>query len=191
MDAIDLGEGAPPLDPHVSGAASGPFADPDPVADDPATPESAEPSTPMAAAPNEPAAAPSFEIDHGVDPEWGVGGRGRSVPMAESPAEPPAGVDDGAVWDLGSVDDTPSPTLDPVVPPTNEPAPQPESVDAGLPRLTDAVQDRDLFEGSGLDVARLAAGEEREIVVPLEVQEADRTVQRFKLSIRLRMEPID
>jgi len=191
MDAIDLGEGAPPLDPHVSGAASGPFADPDPVADDPATPESAEPSTPMAAAPNDPAAAPSFEIDHGVDPEWDVDGRGRSVPMAEAPAEPPAGVDDGAVWDLGSVDDTPSPTPDPVVPPTNEPAPQPESVDAGLPRLTDAVQDRDLFEGSGLDVARLAAGEEREIVVPLEVEEADRTVQRFKLSIRLRMEPID
>jgi len=44
---------------------------------------------------------------------------------------------------------------------------------------------------AGLDVARLAAGEEREIVIPLEVEESDRTVQRFKLSIRLRMEPID
>jgi hypothetical protein len=78
-----------------------------------------------------------------------------------------------------------------MVPPTDEPALRPDSVDAGLPRLTDTVQDRDLFEGSGLDVARLAAGEEREIVVPLEVVAPDRTVQRFKLSIRLRMEPID
>ena len=154
----------------------------------------------MAAAPKDPQAAPSFEIDHGVDPEWDMGGNGRSVPIADSPAETPpvapasepsAGVDDGAVWDLGSVDDAPSQPLDPVVPPTDEPTVQPEAVDAGLPRLTDAVQDRELFEESGLDVARLAAGEEREIVVPLEVEESDRTVQRFKLSIRLRMEPID
>jgi hypothetical protein len=42
-----------------------------------------------------------------------------------------------------------------------------------------------------VDVARLVAGEEREIVIPLEVEETDRSVQRFKLSIRLRMEPID
>ena len=80
------------------------------------------------------------------------------------------GTEADGVWEIGSIDDPSS---------------------AGLPRLTETVQDSDLFDGAGVDVTRLAAGEEREIVVPLEVEEPDSTVQRFKLSIRLRMEPID
>ena len=193
LDAIDLGEGAPPLDPHTVSAASEPVADPAFAADEPVPSQPDEPTLPLASASPDVPAAPAFEIDHGVDPDWSVGTEKPSIPMADSPpeptpaVEPPAGNDDGGVWDLGSIDDTPAPAVDRVVPPTEVPA----DVPAELPRLTDAVQDRELFETSGLDVARLAAGEEREIVIPLEVEESDRTIQRFKLSIRLRMEPID
>jgi len=177
IDAIDLGEDVPPLDPHTVPAAAEPFVEPTPVAD----------------------AVPSFEIDHRVDPEWGDRGDRPSLPMAESPAEtpplepaadPPVGTDVGGVWDLGSIDDTPAPAMDAPAPSSVEPV-ESDNAAPGLPRLTESVQDSDLFEAPGLDVARLAAGEEREIVVPLEVEDADRTVQRFKLSIRLRMEPVD
>ena len=210
MDAIDLGEGAPPLDPHTLSTAPEPIMDPTPEIADIGSPQLDEPTVPLASAPSGADVAPAFEIDHGVDPDWSVGAGKPSIPMADPPAdaapetpaiEPPAGNDDGGVWDLGSIDDSPVPSVDRVVLPTDEPTVAPEvptepadasaDVAAGLPRLTDAVRDTELFETSGLDVARLAAGEEREIVIPLEVEESDRTVQRFKLSIRLRMEPID
>ena len=106
-------------------------------------------------------------------------------------AEPPPGTEADGVWDVGSIDDTPDPAMEIPGPAFGEPASTDDPSRAGLPRLTEPAQDSDLFDGAAVDVTRLAAGEEREIVVPLEVEEPDRTVQRFKLSIRLRMEPID
>lgn len=203
MEVFDLGGDVPPVDPHTPPAASEsavePTVEPTAFTDNvaPSLPE--EPSLPLAGAPGDTDAAPSFEIDHGVDPDWSVGTERPSIPMAEAQPEvppatpavdPPAGNDDGGVWDLGSIDDASVPSVDRVMPPADTPIEQ-DHGSAELPRLTDAVQDTELFEAPGLDVARLTAGEEREIVIPLEVEESDRTVQRFKLSIRLRMEPID
>jgi len=204
MDSIDLGEGVPPLDPHTRSAASEPSVDPTPVVDDVVPPQFDEPSVPLASTPTDGSAAPAFEIDHGADPDWSVGPEKPSTPTDDLPAppvpetpaidDPPAGNDDGGVWDLGSIDDPPAASVDRVALPTEVPVVEPntpDEVSEELPRLTESMPDSDLFETAGLDVARLAAGEEREIVIPLEVEESDRTVQRFKLSIRLRMEPID
>ena len=56
--------------------------------------------------------------------------------------------------------------------------------------LTEIADDHDLFEDPGLDIARLAGGQGREIVVPVELGEG-RTARRFKLSIQVRLDPLD
>jgi hypothetical protein len=58
------------------------------------------------------------------------------------------------------------------------------------PALTDALADRELFEDPSLDVARMSTGEEREIVVPVEIASGPLT-RRFKLCVRLRLDPVD
>jgi signal recognition particle receptor subunit beta len=58
--------------------------------------------------------------------------------------------------------------------------------------LTDALSDHELFSDPGLEVAQLqAAGEVREIVIPVELLQAGALPGRYKLSIRLRLEPIE
>jgi len=37
----------------------------------------------------------------------------------------------------------------------------------------------------------MSAGEEREILVPVELGDPERGVRRFKLSLRLRLDPVD
>ena len=54
----------------------------------------------------------------------------------------------------------------------------------------EVVEDQDLFQDPSIDVARMAAGEEREILVPVEVGEGA-ALRRFKLSVRLRLDPVD
>jgi signal recognition particle receptor subunit beta len=199
MEAFDLGGDIPPVDPHTPSADSELAVEPTAFTDNFASSQPEGPSVPLAGATGDIDAVPSFEIDHGVDPDWSVGTGRPSIPIDDAQPEvwpttpavdPPAGNDDGGVWDLGSIDDASGPSVDRVVPPAYTPT-EHHHGPAELPRLTDAVQDTDLFEAPGLDVARLTAGEDREIVIPLEVEQSDRTVQRFKLSIRLRMEPID
>ncbi len=56
--------------------------------------------------------------------------------------------------------------------------------------LDEIAQPSELFEDPTLDVARLTAGEAREIVVPVEIAEGT-AVRRFKLSIRLKLDPLD
>jgi hypothetical protein len=56
--------------------------------------------------------------------------------------------------------------------------------------LTEVVTDSELFDDPGIDIARMMAGEEREVVVPVEFQDGDHPVRRFKLSIRLRMDAV-
>ncbi len=67
--------------------------------------------------------------------------------------------------------------------PATETAVEPETV-----MLTEPAGDVDLFEDPSLDVTRMADGEEREIVVPVELGDDRR---RFKLSIRLRLDSAD
>ena len=56
--------------------------------------------------------------------------------------------------------------------------------------LTEVAGDNELFDDPNLDVAGVAPGEEREIVIPVEMGAAGET-KRFKLSVRLRLDPID
>jgi len=72
--------------------------------------------------------------------------------------------------------------------------PQPSADEPGADAeitLTDALEDRAFFEDAGLDVARLGGGTSREIVVPVEVESGEGAVRRYKLSIRLRLDPVD
>jgi hypothetical protein len=56
--------------------------------------------------------------------------------------------------------------------------------------LTEVAEDRHLFEDGSLDIARFAAGDRREIVVPIEIRDGA-AVRRFKMSIHLRFDPLD
>jgi len=56
--------------------------------------------------------------------------------------------------------------------------------------LSELSNDRDLFEDPGLDVARLSRGEEQEIEIPIELADGD-AVRRYKLALRVRMDPVD
>ena len=56
--------------------------------------------------------------------------------------------------------------------------------------LTEVASDSELFDDPNLDVASVAPGEEREIVVPVEMGR-DGETKRFKLSVRLRLDPVD
>ena len=56
--------------------------------------------------------------------------------------------------------------------------------------LTQVADDDELFNDPNLDVASVAPGEEREIVIPVEMG-AEGETKRFKLSVRLRLDPVD
>ena len=56
--------------------------------------------------------------------------------------------------------------------------------------LRDVARPEDLFEDPSLEVARLQAGEAREIVVPVEIGRPP-AVQRFRLSVSLRLDRVD
>jgi signal recognition particle receptor subunit beta len=121
-----------------------------------------------------------FEIDRGFDPEW-------ATPM---PDEPPAPAP------------APMPRAEAPRPPMPEPAPA--AAPAPVPMaaapvvepvqeevlLTEVAGDDELFDDPSLDVARLSPGEQREILVPVQLGEGAQA-RRFKLSIRLKFDPID
>jgi len=56
--------------------------------------------------------------------------------------------------------------------------------------LSEVAEDGDLFADPNLEVARLQTGEAREIVVPVEIGEGA-ALRRFRLSVRLRLDPLD
>ena len=133
-----------------------------------------------------------FEIDHGIDPDWSTASA--SADLDSPPMESLGGSVGENVWDLGVMDDEASSDLDAV--PSESPSRAEDRADTDLPgedlpRLTEVVADHELFSDPGLDVARMVPGEEREVIVPVEFQDADRQMRRFKLSIRLRMESVD
>ncbi len=68
--------------------------------------------------------------------------------------------------------------------------PQEQEPQAGV-ALTELATDQDLFEDPGLEVAQVASGVERSIVIPVELGDADTEKRRFKLTIQLRLDPVD
>jgi len=130
----------------------------------------------------------AFEIDHRVDPDWGSPARSvqpptKAVPLraAAAPEAPPAPAvesEANSIWDLGSVDEA------------SAAIPTPDALGLDRPQLTEPLRSADLFDDPSIEIARLAAGEQREILIPVEI--GDRTgTKRFTLSIRLRLDPVD
>ena len=56
--------------------------------------------------------------------------------------------------------------------------------------LTEVASDDDLFSDPSLEIAHLADGEAREIIVPVMLGEG-KNARRYKLAIRLRLDPVD
>jgi signal recognition particle receptor subunit beta len=123
-----------------------------------------------------------FQIDRGFDPEW-------ATPVSEEPPAP-------APAPMPRSEAAPRPPAEPSpAPPVPAPAPVPlaaapvEAMEEEV-LLTEVVSDDELFDDPSLDVARLSAGEQREILVPVQLGEGA-LARRFKLSIRLKLDPID
>jgi hypothetical protein len=56
--------------------------------------------------------------------------------------------------------------------------------------LTEVASDEDLFSDPSLEIAQLASGQTREILVPVMLGEGA-SARRFKLAIRLRLDPVE
>jgi hypothetical protein len=81
----------------------------------------------------------------------------------------------------------PAPTIAPV----EEAAAPPPVTEQTEVTLTEVASDDDLFGDPNLEVAQLAAGQAREIVIPVEVGDRGAGVRRYKLSLKLRLDPVD
>ena len=130
-------------------------------------------------------------------------------------AHVPHGLVSATAWErLHSISDplppvaaaTPGVAATPTPPPTD---PVETAVAAGMPvapavgdeaappmapaelTLTEVASDDDLFNDPNLEIARLTSGEMREIVVPVEIGDDPRTTRRFRLSFKLRLDPVD
>ncbi len=153
---------------------------------------------PVAAGPADRGAGrPSYEVDVEFDPAWGreepdPKAWPAATPRAASAPAPAVARESLAAAGAGETpiarpfraDDRISPAM------TSVPA-----ADAGGSVADDALllsrvaTESDLFDDSGLEIARLAEGEAREIVIPVELGEGA-AARRFKLSLRLRLDPL-
>ena len=143
---------------------------------------------------------PQFEVDLGFDPSWQQS-EPEEVEPAEAleaseivlediepafPFEPPQPLPDEddlaeePVAEIGEA--TPI-----AVRHTDEP---PGALDDGTVVLEEIAGREELFLDPDLEIARLASGDSKEIVVPVELVEGT-TVRRFKLSLKLRLDPLD
>ncbi len=112
-----------------------------------------------------------------------------SIPLDTALPAEPQGIEEDAVEepDLSDLPDRPSEfDEEPVaeVPEAPIEEPQDEVV------LTQVADDNELFEDATLDVANVVPGEERAIVVPVELGPEGET-RRYKLSVRLRLDPVE
>ncbi len=57
--------------------------------------------------------------------------------------------------------------------------------------LVEVASDHDLFTDPDIEVARLAAGQTREIIIPVEVGDRSNGSRRYKLSLMLRLDELD
>jgi signal recognition particle receptor subunit beta len=118
----------------------------------------------------EPDEQPHFEVEHKVEPDW---------PDQQEPQEEPS--EDSGNLSYQTV-------LDAL---KKGPEVEAEPAEPAQPTLTEVVEDKELFEDPSLEVARMAAGQEREIVIPVEMKDGEKAVRRFKLSIKLRLDDVD
>jgi signal recognition particle receptor subunit beta len=156
----------------------------------------AVPAAPVAVATATPSAPPAsvlapFAADEIEDLMDEVGeAEAAPAPVAERPSTarpvpseielPPVADDDDFDLDLEADEPEPSRIVTPPTPPRR---------DAEV-RLTEVAADAELFRDPSLEIARLAAGEGREIVVPVELGSGN-AVKRFKLSLKLTLTPVD
>jgi signal recognition particle receptor subunit beta len=129
-----------------------------------AAPAEAEPAPQPAWRPASPGGA-DLEIDRGFDPEWSD---------FEAPITTSAHAED----------------LTPIAP---FPLPGPDEATDGPEgdlTLTDVASNDDLFADPSLEVAQLADGQAREIIVPVMLGDGP-SARRFKLAIRLRLDAVD
>jgi hypothetical protein len=117
-----------------------------------------------------------FEVDRGFDPEWSLPAEPMEEPSSKAvPVVPTSQPED----------------LVPIMP---FPLPVPESSSTepgeGDVLLTDVASDSDLFSDPSLEVAHMADGQTREIIVPVMLGEGA-SARRFKLAIRLRLDAIE
>lgn len=120
---------------------------------------------------------PAFELDRGFDPEWSRadawGGRPAQTPAsAETLEEPP-----------------PAPFVPEPETAESDELSEPEGGGEGV-YLNEVADEVEIFDDPGLEVASLASGEARDIIVPVEIRSGTQT-RRFKLSVRLRLDPVD
>jgi signal recognition particle receptor subunit beta len=116
------------------------------------------------------------------------------APVAERPSaarpvpseiELPSVVADDDDFDLDLEADEPAPSR--IVTPPTPPTPPRREAEVVL---TEVAADAELFRDPSLEIARMAAGEGREIVVPVELGSGT-AVKRFKLSLKLTLTPVD
>jgi hypothetical protein len=122
-----------------------------------------------------PPSSAEFEVDRGFDPEWSD---------FEAPITT-AGADEQPAYAV--------PLSEDLVPIAPFPLPDPdEAADTseGDVMLTEVASDDDLFSDPSLDIAQLAEGEAREIIVPVMLGKGG-SARRFKLAIRLRLDAAD
>jgi signal recognition particle receptor subunit beta len=151
--------------PQAEVAEAAPVVAEQPVAESEAAPEAED--------------QPQFEVEHKTEPEWPD-----QQEAADDEAEQPA-VDYEAVLEAlrrGADSETES------VPEQAEASAEEETPEV---TLTEVVKDTELFEDPSLDIARMAAGQEREILIPVELKDGETEPRRFKLSIRLRLDQVD
>jgi len=131
--------------------------------------------------------ATNFEVDHKVDPDWPdqqevAAMTGEPENAADAGSEPSAVDYDAVLEALRRGQETESASQEPPV----------EEMDAQpVVKLTEVVGDKELFEDPSLDIARMAAGQEREILIPVEFKDGEKALHRFKLSVKLRLDQVD
>ena len=57
--------------------------------------------------------------------------------------------------------------------------------------VTEVLSGTDLFQDPSLEIAHLAAGQQREIVIPVQIAGEGESFKRYKLSLRLKLDPVD
>jgi hypothetical protein len=59
------------------------------------------------------------------------------------------------------------------------------------PQSAVELTEADLFEDPSLEIAHLAAGQMREVVIPVQIAGEGESFRRYKLSLRLKLDPVD
>jgi hypothetical protein len=59
------------------------------------------------------------------------------------------------------------------------------------PEVSEVLSGTDLFQDPSLEIAHLAAGQQREIVIPVQIAGEGESFKRYKLSLRLKLDPVD